>query len=85
MILNTLGKKIREKAESLKRGKEKDISGDFYMPLLQDIKGFRDVWRNHVVHARRNYSIDKAERALLHVKSFMQVLASRVPEAQYED
>ena len=76
-ILTDLQDRVDAKINVLKPGKTKQQAQEFYYPLLHDIKGFKDAWRNHVMHTRRNYTVLDAEAILDHVKRFMCLLASK--------
>jgi hypothetical protein len=79
-ILNQLQGKVDKRVEALRPGKVKQEQQEFYYPILQDIRGIRDAWRNHVMHARRQYSAADALAIAGHVKRLMEALASRVSE-----
>jgi hypothetical protein len=75
-ILNQLRPKVNERLEKLKRGKTKQSRQEFYNPILSDIEAFKDAWRNHVMHTRRDFSSDDAKAIIGHVKRFMMLLVS---------
>src|SRR5688500_16871248 len=52
-ILSGIESKAQKKSQALSRGKKKQGLQEFYLPAIQDFKGFRDAFRNHVMHARR--------------------------------
>lgn len=79
-MLSQLHPKIDAKINRLRRGKVKQQSQEFYYPLLQDLRAFRDAWRNHVMHTRAIYTVDDALAILNHVKRFMRSLSTRVKE-----
>jgi hypothetical protein len=79
-ILNQLNVRVGEQIAKAKRGPKKQLFQEFYLPALQDIEGFKDAWRNHVMHARREYSGDDSEAVFVHVRRFMTTLATRVSE-----
>jgi hypothetical protein len=74
-ILNQLPAKVEKKIESLSRGTAKQRAQEFYYPALKEINGFKEAWRNHVMHARSDYTAEDAIAVLSHVKIFMQDLA----------
>ena len=47
---------------------------------LTFIRGFRDAWRNHVMHTRAEYSREDASAVLSHVKRLLQTLAVHIKE-----
>jgi hypothetical protein len=76
--LKVAQQKIDNKVDKLKPGKKKQELQQFYYPLLQDLKGFKDAWRNHVMHSRDSYSAKDAEAIMDHVKNFMIRLSEKV-------
>lgn len=46
-----------------------------YNGIMQEIEGFKDVWRNSVMHTRGSYSAPEAMGVYLRVRDFMQRLA----------
>lgn len=79
-MLKEVQPKIDARIEKLKRGPAKQAEQEFFHPLMQDIKGFKDAWRNHVMHTRRDYSVPDAIAVMGHVQRFMNALAVRVSE-----
>jgi len=79
-MLNQLQAKVDSKVEGIKRGTAKQEAQEFYYPILQDLRAFRDAWRNHVMHARAHYSPSDAEAICDHVRRFMTLLATRISE-----
>lgn len=79
-ILDQLRVTVDTKLSRLKRGKEKQALQEFYHPALQELRAFRDAWRNHVMHTRAEYSREDALAVFGHVKRFMIKLASRINE-----
>jgi len=79
-ILDGLQDAVDAKMQKLKRGTAKQKFQEFYYPALQDIRGLRDAWRNHVMHTRAEYTREDAIAVLAHVKRLMQGLAIRVSE-----
>lgn len=68
--------RIDKKIEKLAAGKRKQELQEFYYPLLSDLNGFKDAWRNHVMHTRASYSPQDAIAIFDHVKRFMSSLAA---------
>lgn len=58
--------------------KEKSETREFYNGVMQEFEGFKDVWRNNIMHTRRDYSAKEAEAAFDRVRDFMWRLATRV-------
>lgn len=80
-VLNQLSADVQTKLDKLKRNERRQSEAEFYLPLLQDIGAFKDAFRNHVMHARREYTVLEAHATFERVKRFMTVLATRLPEA----
>jgi hypothetical protein len=76
-ILKGIEKK-RDVLELKKRtsGNEKNLI--FYSSVLSDLKGFKHVWRNRVMHARASYNFNEALGVFGHVKDFMERMAIKV-------
>lgn len=77
---NQLQDRVDAKLNKIKRGPAKQASQEFYYPMLQDIRGIRDAWRNHVMHTRQEYEPKDADAILGHVRRLMNTLAIRVRE-----
>jgi hypothetical protein len=79
-LLDQLQDNVDGKLSRLKRGTSKQELQQFYYPALQDIRGIRDAWRNHVMHTRDEYNREDADAILSHVKRLMIKLSGRVRE-----
>jgi hypothetical protein len=79
-LLDQLQTKVDAKLQRLKRGSSKQHLQQFYYPALQDIRGIRDAWRNHVMHTRDEYNHADADAIMSHVKRLMETLAGRISE-----
>ncbi len=75
-MLSQLQPLVDAKIEKMKRGKAKQRAQEFYYPILQDIRGIRDAWRNHLMHTRAVYSPEQGEIICGHVKRLMAALAN---------
>jgi hypothetical protein len=78
---------IIEKIESnlddidrLPKGEKKSDAQSFYRGALVEARAFKDVWRNHVMHARDSYDEGVAQSVMGHVRRFMQRLAEKLSE-----
>jgi hypothetical protein len=78
--MEAIQEKVDKKIGRMAAGEKKQIEQEFYYPLLGDLKGFKDAFRNHVMHTRATYTTVKAEEVLYHVKRFMVRLSERVSE-----
>lgn len=79
-IMNQLHPRVDAKLNKLRPGPVKQALQEFYVPLLQDVRGFRDGFRIHTMHSRREYTASQAVDQFNHVQNFMQRLATRVSE-----
>lgn len=61
-------------------GLAKSQAHEFYNGVLSESRGFKDAWRNHVMHSRRDYEADEAKGVKAHVQRFLQALAVRLSE-----
>jgi len=62
-------------------GLAKTQAQEFYNSAMGEFRGFKDAWRNHVMHTRRSYNAEDAKSILGHVCRFMQTLATRLSES----
>jgi hypothetical protein len=74
-ILNQLPDKIEAKILRIARGPKRQNAQQFYYSTLQELGGFKEAWRNHVMHARVAYTPIDAQAVLSHVERFMKSLA----------
>lgn len=79
-MLEEAQRRVDAKMLATKPGPRKQAAQEFYYPLLSDIRGFKDAFRNHVMHARRDYTPKEADALLDHVKRFIVLLSDRVCE-----
>jgi hypothetical protein len=78
-IIEQIEKQISTK-KALPRGKKKAGALEFYHGVLGEFNAFKDVWRNNVMHTRSHYNDHDATHAYVHVRGFMQRLATKVSE-----
>jgi hypothetical protein len=76
---------LEEEAEKItnwpnKLGKVKTQGQEFYNTAIQEFRGFKDAWRNHVMHDRRDFNFEDAKGVLSHVSRFLKLLALRLSE-----
>ena len=64
------------------RGLAKTQAEEFYNGILAEFRGFKDAWRNHVMHSRRDYEFSEAKAVMNHVSRFMSTLAIRLSESK---
>lgn len=64
-----------------KLGAAKSQAQEFYGAAISEIRGLKDTWRNHVMHARREYLEPEAQAVMEHVKRLMVTLSARISES----
>jgi hypothetical protein len=79
-ILKQLQARVDAKMVKLTRGAQKQKLQEFYYPAIQDVNGFREAWRNHVMHSRREYNGPDALAVLGHVQRFMVSASEHISE-----
>lgn len=77
-IIKALDKEIALIGQTWKAGKRKDAALEFYSGARADLNGFKDEFRNLVMHVREQYDEFQAARALSRVHDFMGRLAERM-------
>ena len=74
-ILQQLPGAVDKRVSSISdKGKKQDAQ-TFYYPALKEIGGFKEAWRNHVMHTRSSYNSEDAIAVKSHVERFMKSLA----------
>jgi hypothetical protein len=63
-----------------KAGPGKDEVLEFYNGAIGQFYGFKDEFRNQVMHVRQTYDEFEAERALTRVRDFMDKLAGKIDQ-----
>jgi len=73
-LISQLNKKADEVAQWKGRGVVKSTALEFYRGAVRQLDGFKEEFRNHVMHTRRRYDINQALSAFSRVQEFMQRL-----------
>jgi len=79
-ILKAMADKTETLFLQMKAGPAKDELLEFYNGALGQFYGFKDEYRNHVMHTRGTYDEFQASSVIAHVKDFMCKLALRIDE-----
>lgn len=79
-ILDQLYPAVESKVDTMPRGPAKQETQEFYFSILQDIRGFKDAFRNHVMHTRKTYSQKAASGVLDYVRRFLELLSTKISE-----
>jgi hypothetical protein len=69
--IGQLPKKIEQKLQGLRPGARRQRRQEYYYSVLDDIKTVKDVWRNHVMHTRREFRGEEAEAVFIRVKDIL--------------
>ncbi len=80
MILKEMSKKTDVIGQTARAGPSKDKILEFYSGAIGQFNGFKDEFRNQVMHVRKTYDEFDAEKSLTRVRDFMQKLAARIDE-----
>jgi hypothetical protein len=68
---------------SKKPGAPKDNALEFYSGARADLNGFKDEYRNSVMHVRATYDEHQALRALVTTHAFMERMAAKLDHRHY--
>jgi hypothetical protein len=79
-ILSQLQSKVQDHIAKKRRGPQKQVYQEFYLPAVLDIRAMKDAWRNHVMHTRREYSPIEADAIRERVERLLRHLATRLSE-----
>jgi hypothetical protein len=79
-ILDDTEKSARAATHGMPRGPIKDAMQAFYNGAVGQLHGFKDTYRNVVMHVRRSYDELDALRAINLVREFMNGLSVKVGE-----
>jgi hypothetical protein len=74
---------LRKKLEVLRnsrRGKRREREIDFYADLADRCQYFKEMWRDNVMHSRRNYGNDDAARILTRVRELLERMSERLKD-----
>jgi hypothetical protein len=72
------GGKVAATAQPM--GQKRDAARDFYSGAVHHFEGFKDKYRNAVMHMRRNYDELDALRSVNQVRDFMNGLSTKIGE-----
>lgn len=77
-IIKALDDEIKTIGLKWRAGSRKDAALEFYSGARADLNGFKDEYRNLVMHVREAYDEHQAARALSRVHDFMSRLAQKI-------
>lgn len=77
-IIKALDDEIKRIGQQAKAGPGKDAALEFYSGARADLNGFKDEYRNLVMHVRATYDEHQALRALDKVHAFVERLAKKL-------
>jgi hypothetical protein len=75
-IISALDKQADAIANWKGRSARKAAALEFYRGAVRQLDGFKEEWRNHVMHTRKSYDFNQAESVFDRVREFMQRLTS---------
>jgi hypothetical protein len=75
-VIDAIEGKARQTVGAMKAGPARDVKQRFYGDAIASIREFKDAYRNHVMHTRKNYQEKEAQLLLAHVRTFMDKLAT---------
>ena len=81
-ILDETEKKARAATQGMTRGPIKDAMQAFYNGAVGQLHGFKDTYRNVVMHVRRSYDELDALKAINQVRDFMNGLSLKIGETR---
>jgi hypothetical protein len=79
-IINQIKSRIATRILKAQRGPKKQAYQEFYNPSIDNIERFKDAYRNHVMHTRREYTPTEALVIFEQVRYFMERLSTRLSE-----
>ncbi len=79
-ILDETEKRARAATHGMPRGPIKDAIQAFYSGAIGQLHGFKDTYRNAVMHVRRSYDELDALKAINQVRDFMNGLSAKIGE-----
>jgi hypothetical protein len=79
-LIEQIFSKGRAAAQALPTGQKRDAARDFYSGAVHHFEGFKDKYRNAIMHGRRNYDELDALRAINQVEEFMNGLSVKIGE-----
>ncbi|HEX5183256.1 MAG TPA: hypothetical protein VFW19_08910 [Allosphingosinicella sp.] len=77
-IIKALDDEIKVIGTTWKAGKAKDSALAFYSGTRAELNGFKDEYRNLVMHVRAHYDEFQAARALSRVHAFMEAISEKI-------
>jgi hypothetical protein len=79
-ILEQTESKAKSSTDGMARGPKKDAMQAFYSGAIAQVRGFKDTYRNVLMHVRRSYDERDALRAINQVRDFMNGLSAKLDE-----
>ena len=69
-----------EPLRDMRKSDKRDEMLSFFSECASQFRYFKDAWRNHVAHMRKDYSAGEAWQTLGHVRDFMEKLSTQLHE-----
>jgi hypothetical protein len=77
-LIDQIRSKGGQHANALPKGEGRDAARDFYSGAVGQFEGFKDKYRNAVMHVRASYTELDALSAMHHVRDFMNGLSRKI-------
>jgi hypothetical protein len=77
IILKQIDDKVQATVGTIVDRDDKQKAQRFYYSALQEIEGFKEAWRNHIMHTRGEYTAGDAVGVKSHVERFMKSLVKQ--------
>ena len=80
-ILKGLAEKEQE-IQTYKKTKVREAQFEFYHGAMVELRAFKNMYRNRVMHAREIYDYEQAHDALSRVANFIKILSQKISETK---
>lgn len=79
-LIDQIGANGRREAAALPQGEQREAARDFYSGSVHHFEGFKDKYRNAVMHTRARYDAAMALQVVGQVRDFMNGLSAKIGE-----
>ena len=79
-LIDQISAEGKKAANALPKGEKRDAARDFYSGAVHHFEGFKDKYRNAVMHVRATYDELDAQRVINQVRDFMNGLSAKIGE-----
>jgi hypothetical protein len=74
--------KEEQQIQTYKKTKTREAQFEFYHGAMVELRAFKNMYRNRVMHARKIYDYEQAHIALFHVANFIKILSQKISETK---